>query len=71
MRFRIPELGASLTVSGRVVRKEEPRRFAVEFTALAPQDQNAIRVYVIGRLKDLTPNRGTSDLSVRRLYPQN
>jgi len=68
LEFKIAEVRASLNVLARIVRKEGTDRFAVEFVALAPEDQNAIQLYVMGRLKDLTPVRDLSGIGMRRLY---
>ena len=62
LEFKIAELHATLSVLARIVRKEDADRIAVRFVAPAPEDQNAIEVYVMGRLKELTPSR---NLSVR------
>ena len=68
LEFKIVEVRASLNVIARIVRKEGTDRFAVEFVALAPEDQNAIQLYVMGRLKDLTPARDFSGIGMRRLF---
>ncbi len=52
LAFTIPETRASLDVIARIVRREEDERAGVEFVGLAPEDVNAIQVYVLGRLKD-------------------
>ncbi len=69
LEFSVADAGATLEVQARIVCKEETRSFAVEFTKLAPEDQNTIRIHVMGRLKDLTPAGDTSDLGIRRLQP--
>lgn len=66
--FKIAEFRASLNVHGRTVRKEGTDRIAVEFIDLAPEDQNAIRLYVMGRLTKRTSARDLSDVRMRRLY---
>ena len=48
--FKITEVRASLSVHARIVRKEGTLRVAIEFISLAPEDQNAIQLYVMGRL---------------------
>ena len=48
--FKITEVRASLSVRARIVRKEGTLRVAIEFISLAPEDQNAIQLYVMGRL---------------------
>ena len=55
-------------VVGRIARKEGIERVAVEFVGLAPEDQNAIQLYVMGRLKDLTPAHDLSGIGMRRLF---
>jgi hypothetical protein len=68
LEFKLPEVGASLNVLARIVRKEEPPRVGLGFIGLAPEDQNAIQLYVLGRLKDLTPPRDLSGIGMRRLF---
>ena len=51
LEFSIGEVGATLSVSARVVRKEDKRTAAVEFLELAPENRNAIQLYILGRLK--------------------
>jgi len=59
--FKITEVRASLSVRARIVRKEGTLRVAIEFISLAPEDQNAIQLYVMGRLvSGQTPTRGQS-----------
>ena len=55
LEFKIPEIRASLNVRARIIRKEGNERVAVEFVGLAPEDQNAIQVYVTGHLESLKP----------------
>jgi CheY-like chemotaxis protein len=68
LEFKIPEPGASLRIPARIVRKEGADRVAVAFTALAPEDRNAIQLYVLGRLKDLTPPRDLAGIGLRRVF---
>ena len=59
--FKITEVCASLNVRARIVRKEGTLRVAIEFIGLAPEDQNAIQLYVMGRLVNgQTPTREQS-----------
>ena len=59
--FKITEVRASLSVRARIVRKEGTLRVAIEFISLAPEDQNAIQLYVMGRLvSGQTPTREQS-----------
>ena len=59
--FKITEVRASLSVRARIVRKEGTLRVAIEFISLAPEDQNAIQLYVMGRLvSGQTPTRELS-----------
>jgi CheY-like chemotaxis protein len=67
LQFKITEVRASLNPLVRIVRKEGTERVAVEFNSLAPEHHNAIQLYVMGRLKDLTPSRDLSDIRMRRL----
>jgi len=59
--FKITEVRASLSVHARIVRKEGTLRVAIEFIGLAPEDQNAIQLYVMGRL--VNGQTSTRDLS--------
>jgi len=59
--FKITEVRASLNVRARIVRKEGTLRVAIEFIGLAPEDQNAIQLYVMGRL--VNGQTSTRDLS--------
>lgn len=68
LEFKIAEVRASLHVVARIARKEGIQRVAVEFVGVAPEDQNAIQLYVMGRLKDLTPARDLSGIGMRRLF---
>jgi CheY-like chemotaxis protein len=68
LEFHIAELGASLKVSARTVRKEGADRIAVGFVTLEPEDRNAIQLYVMGRLKDLTPPRDLAGVGLRRVF---
>ncbi|HYW99813.1 MAG TPA: response regulator [Candidatus Elarobacter sp.] len=67
VEFKIPEVRASLNPLARIVRKEGTERVAVAFIGLAPEHHNAIQLYVMGRLKDLTRPRDLSDVRMRRL----
>ncbi|HUC53504.1 MAG TPA: response regulator [Candidatus Cybelea sp.] len=68
LEFKIAEFRATLKVLGRVVRQELPDRLAVGFIGLAPEDINAIHLYVMGRLRDMTPHRDLSSIGMRRLF---
>jgi CheY-like chemotaxis protein len=68
LEFKIMEVGASLDVLARVARKEGTERIAMEFIGLAPENHNAIQLYVMGRLKDFTAPRDSSDIGVQRLF---
>jgi len=68
LEFKIAEVRASLNVRGRIVRKEGTERVGVAFIGLAPEDLNAIQLYVMGRLKDLTPARDLSGIGMHRLF---
>ncbi len=68
LEFKIAEFRASLNVHARAVRKEGTDRVAIAFVDLAPEDQNAIRLYVMGHLKAPTRPRDLSDVRMRRLY---
>ncbi len=68
LEFEIAEVRASLNVRARIVRKETTERVGVEFIDLAPEDQNAIHLYVMGRMKEHTPERDFSGIQMRRLF---
>ena len=68
LEFKIAEFRASLNVLGRVVRQEASDRIGVGFVGLAPEDINAIQLYVLGRLRDMTPPRDLSGTAMRRLF---
>ena len=67
LEFKIAEFDASLNESARIIRKEGTRQLAVEFIRLAPENQNAIHLYVTGHLEG--PRRRESlKLGPRRLF---
>jgi hypothetical protein len=68
LEFKIAEVRASLNVLARIVRKEGTERVAVAFIGLAPEDHNAIQLYVMGRLVDLNPQRDLLDVGIRRMF---
>lgn len=68
LEFKIADVGATLNVLARIARKEGTDRFGVGFVGLAPEAHNAIQLYVMGRLKDLTPPRDFSGIGMRRLF---
>ena len=51
LQFNIAEVRADLHLRARIVRKEGADRVGMEFLGLAPEDSNAIQLYVMGRLK--------------------
>jgi CheY-like chemotaxis protein len=73
LEFRIGEVRASLNVRGCIVRKEGTERVAVEFRDLAPEDQNAIQLYVMGRLEGQARSRKMPSMKIPRLkiFPSN
>jgi CheY-like chemotaxis protein len=62
VQFEITEVGASLDLRARPVRKQESSRVAIEFIELAPENQNSIQLYVMGRLNPRTSPRVSVDL---------
>jgi CheY-like chemotaxis protein len=62
LEFKIREVHASLQVRARIVRKDGDERVGIEFIGLAPEEQNAVQLYVLGGLKDLTPRRNLTDV---------
>jgi CheY-like chemotaxis protein len=68
LEFKIAEVSAALNVLARIARREGTERLGVAFIGLAPEDHNAIQLYVMGRLKDLTPPRDFSNIGMHRLF---
>jgi hypothetical protein len=71
LEFKIAEVRASLNVLARIVRKEGTERVGAAFIGLAPEDLNAIQLYVMGRLQDMTPPRDLSGTGMHRLFSIN
>jgi len=67
LEFKIADVRASLNVLARIIRKEGTERVGMEFVGLAPEDQNAIQLYVTGHLEVPTP-REPLNLGPRRLF---
>jgi hypothetical protein len=67
LEFKIADFGASLNVRARIVRTEGTDHVGIEFSGLEPEDQNAIQLYVMGRLQEPTPPRGAPDFRPRRI----
>ena len=68
LEFKIAEVRTSLNVLARIVRKEGTERVGMAFIGLAPEDHNAIQLYVMGRLQEYTPSRDFSGVGMRRLF---
>lgn len=68
LEFKIAEVRASLKVQARIVRKEGTERIGTEFIDLAPEDQNAIQLYVMGHLREPTRTQDLPDMRMRRLF---
>ena len=68
LEFKIAEVRTSLNVLARIVRKEGTERVGMAFLGLAPEDHNAIQLYVMGRLQEYTPSRDFSGVGMRRLF---
>jgi CheY-like chemotaxis protein len=68
LEFKITKVSASLNVVGRIVRKDGTERVGIEFIGLAPEDQNAIQLYVMGRLAVPTPPKELSGIRLHRLF---
>jgi c-di-GMP-binding flagellar brake protein YcgR len=65
--FKIAEIGISLNVRARIIRKEGTERLGIEFIGLMPEEKNAIQLYVMGRLSKSAPSRDLSDTRMHRL----
>jgi CheY-like chemotaxis protein len=57
LQFKIGEVRASLNVRARIARKDSRGCVGVEFNDLAPEDRNAIQLYILGRLRTQAPPR--------------
>jgi CheY-like chemotaxis protein len=71
LQFQISEVRVALNVRARIVRKRGPDRVGVEFIGLAPEDCNAIQLYVMGHLKGVTAPGHGSDvrmIGMNRLF---
>jgi hypothetical protein len=68
LEFKIAEVRASLNVVARIVRKEATDRVAMAFMGLAPEDHNAIQLYVMGRLAGPTAPKDLTGFGMRRLF---
>ena len=68
LEFKIAEVRASLKVRARVVRKQGTESLGMDFVGLAPEDRNAIQLYVMGHLKEGKSPRELSDTRMHRLF---
>jgi hypothetical protein len=68
LEFKIMDIGATLKVVGRIVRKEGADRLGLGFIGLAPEELNAVQLFVMGRLRDLSPQRDLSQIGMSRLF---
>jgi CheY-like chemotaxis protein len=69
LEFKIGEPPVTLDVLARIVRKEGNERVGMAFLGLAPEEQNAVQLYILGRLKNQTTRRDhLSDIGMRRLF---
>ena len=68
LEFQIAEVSAFLIVRALVVRKEATDLVGIEFIDLAPENQNAIQLYVMGHLKERRPPQDLSGIKMRRLF---
>jgi len=68
LEFKIAEVRAWLSMLARIVWKKETERVGVEFIRAKPEDLNAIQLYVMGHLEDMTPARDLSNIGMRRLF---
>jgi len=70
LEFKLADAQAPLHIVARVARKEGSQNMGVEFVGLALEELNAIQLYVMGRLKGLTPRRKPTDIGTPRLGPR-
>jgi hypothetical protein len=68
LEFKIAELRASLSVIARIARKEGTDRVGIAFIGLAPEDQNAIQLCVMGRLAGVAAPKDLTGLGMHRLF---
>jgi CheY-like chemotaxis protein len=69
LEFKIGEPPVTLDVLARIVRKEGNERVGMAFVGLAPEEQNAVQLYILGRLKNQTKRSDhLSDIGMRRSY---
>jgi len=68
LAFKIGEARDSLNLRARMIRKEGNQRVAFEFIELAPEDRNAIQLYVTGHLTEVARRRESSDFGPRRVF---
>jgi CheY-like chemotaxis protein len=68
LEFKILEVRASLNVLARIARKEGAERVGVEFIDLAPENHNAIQLYVLGRLKPPARPRDLARIGLHRMF---
>ena len=68
LEFQIAEVHAAIAVQGKVVRVDGSGGLGVEFLNLAREQENAIRVYVLGSAKESVAVRGSPDYRTRRLF---
>jgi len=55
-------------VIARIVRKERTVRVGMAFVGLAPEDQNAIQLYVMGRLAGVAAPKDLTGFGMYRLF---
>ena len=63
LELKIAEVHASLNVRAKIVRKEGNEKVGLQFVDLAPEDRNAIQLYIIGRLKEQSQPREESHIT--------
>jgi len=68
LAFKIGEVRATLSLQARIIRKEGHDKMAIEFIDLAPEDRNAIHIYVTGHLTDREGRPESSDFGPRRVF---
>jgi len=71
LQFEIGEARAPLVASARIVRKEGSERMGVEFAGLAPETQNAIQLYILGRLRGAARSPEALHTRPPRLFHRN
>lgn len=67
LQFKLADIRSDLNLRARIVRKDGTERIGLEFIDLAPEDKNAIQMYVMGRLATTEASRPGPRTQARRI----